>query len=198
MADVGGRIETSSSVYNAKSAFMDIQVSQSHAQHPSGSGSPDGVAAGTGFGSPASGTPSSSYHHHVRLSPPPVASYHHHMHGPSPHHHHHQQSQIDIPAAGFMSSNPSVQVTNKWLLHFFSQWNLLCLHFPSICMGIWLLNYYIAVFFQMLLFISTICFDILLLRDAMRLCHSYVVCLTVCLSVCLYASVTFTSGTVIT
>jgi len=120
MADVGGRIETSSSVYNAKSAFMDIQASQGHAHHPSGSGSPDGVAGGTGFGSPTSGTPSSSYHHQVRLSPPPVASYHHHMHGPSPHHHH-QQSQIDVPTAGFMSSNPSVQVTLITAIHFVNE-----------------------------------------------------------------------------
>jgi len=110
MADVGGRIETSNSVYNAKSAFMDIQSGQGHTQHHSGSGSPDAVTGGSGFGSPTSGTPSSSYHHQVRSSPPPVAGYHHHMHGPSPHHHH-QQPQIDVPAAGFMSSNPSVQVT---------------------------------------------------------------------------------------
>lgn len=105
MAEVGGRIETPSSVYNAKSAFMEIQVTQGQTQHHSGSGSPDGVAGGSGFGSPTSATASSSYHHGARPSPPPVAGYHHHMHGPS--HHHHQHSQTD----GFMSSNPSVQVT---------------------------------------------------------------------------------------
>jgi len=109
MAEVGGRIETSSSVYNAKSAFMDIQSSQGQSQHHNGSGSPDGVSGGSGFGSPTSATALSSYHHQARPSPPPVAGYHHHMHGPSPHHHH-QQSQLDLPGGGFMSSNPAVQV----------------------------------------------------------------------------------------
>jgi len=107
MAEVGGHIETSRSVYNGKSAFMEIQASQGQSQHHSGCGSPDGRS---GFGSPAPGSGSSSYHHHVRLSPPPGAGYHHHMtNGPSPHHHH-QQSQTDIPGSGFMSTNPSVQV----------------------------------------------------------------------------------------
>ena len=110
MAEVGGRIETPSSVYNAKTAFMDIQASQGQAHHQSGNGSPNGVAGGSGFGSPTPGTVSSTYHHQARLSPPPVAGYHHHMHGPS-HHHHHQQSQTDVPGSGFMSSNPSVQVS---------------------------------------------------------------------------------------
>jgi len=109
MTDVGGRLETPSSVYT-KSAFMDIQASQGQGQHHSGSGSPDGVVAGSGFGSSTLGTVASSYHHQARPSPPQVAGYRHHMHGPSPHHPH-QQSQIDIPPGAFMSSNPSVQVT---------------------------------------------------------------------------------------
>jgi len=118
MTEVGGRLETPSSVYT-KSAFMDIQASQGQGQqHHSGSGSPDGVAAGGGFGSSTLGTAASSYHHPVRPSPPPVAGYRHHMHGPSPHQPH-QQSQIDVPAC-FMSSNPSVQVTLTTVTLFYS------------------------------------------------------------------------------
>jgi len=123
VAEVGGRIETPRAVrVYAKTASMDLQPSQAQAQHHSGSGSPDGMVVGaSGFGSPTSGAvSSSSYHHQMRPpSPPPPppapiapGGYHHHMHGPSPHHHHHQQhqSQIDVHGAGFMSTNPSVQV----------------------------------------------------------------------------------------
>jgi len=39
MAEVGGRIETPSSMYNAKSAFMDIRASEGQAHHQSGNGS---------------------------------------------------------------------------------------------------------------------------------------------------------------
>jgi len=115
MAEVGGgRMETTPSTVYGKSTFMDIQAGQGQGQGPqhSGAGSPDVVVAGSGFGSPGSaGTGSSSYHHQSvhRPSPPPITGYHHHMHH---HHHQQQQQQLDVTGcAGFMASNPSVQVT---------------------------------------------------------------------------------------
>lgn len=71
MADgVGRAVETSSSVYNAKSAFMDMPATmqghtQQHPQSGAGTGGSPDAAQGGGFGSPTSSTPSSSYHHQV-------------------------------------------------------------------------------------------------------------------------------------